>query len=193
MNLGCSQLLGVRSSCVGHHSSPSAACSLPFWYSLGTLAYSVYLIGNCYPLGQSVRTFIGNLVCVNSLNILIVDDSAVLRRSLRNSLQQQPEWIICGEAENGRQGIDKALQLHPNVIVIDLIMPVMNGIEAARVLKRLLPSTPLVMFTTFTDAFLCKEALAAGVDALIPKSEGAEPLIQSIKALASSVPPASAA
>jgi DNA-binding NarL/FixJ family response regulator len=130
---------------------------------------------------------------VNSLNILIVDDSAVLRRSLRNSLQQQPEWIICGEAENGRQGIDKALQLHPNVIVIDLIMPVMNGIEAARVLKRLLPSTPLVMFTTFTDAFLCKEALAAGVDALIPKSDGAEPLIQSIKALASSVPPASAA
>jgi len=72
-------------------------------------------------------------------------------------------------------------------------MPVMNGIEAARVLKRLLPSIPLVMFTTFTDAFLSKEALAAGVDALIPKSEGAEPLIQSIKALASIMPPASAA
>jgi len=130
---------------------------------------------------------------VNSLNILIVDDSAVLRHSLRTTLQQQPEWIVCGEAENGREGIDKALQLHPHVIVIDLIMPVMNGIEATRVLKRLLPATPLVMFTTFTDAFLSEEALAAGVDALIPKSDGAELLIQNIKALASNVPPASAA
>ena len=130
---------------------------------------------------------------MNSVNILIIDDSAVLRRSLRSALQQQPEWIVCGEAENGREGIDKALQLQPNVIVIDLIMPVMNGIEATRVLKRLLPATPLVMFTTFTDAFLSKESLAAGVDALIPKSDGAEPLIQNIKALASNMPPASAA
>jgi DNA-binding NarL/FixJ family response regulator len=77
-------------------------------------------------------------------------------------------------------------------VVIDL-MPVMNGIEATRVLKRLLPATPLVMFTTFADAFLSKEALAAGVDALVPKSEGANTLIQSIKALASNVPPATAA
>jgi len=130
---------------------------------------------------------------VNSLNILIVDDNAVIRRTLRTVLQQEPEWIVCGEAENGREGIEKALQLQPNVVVIDLIMPVMNGIEATRVLKRLLPATPLVMFTTFADDFLSKEAVAAGVDALVPKSEGAKTLIQSIKALASNASPASAA
>jgi DNA-binding NarL/FixJ family response regulator len=127
------------------------------------------------------------------MNILIVDDNPVLRRSLRTVLQQQPEWKVCGEAENGRDGIDKALQLQPDVVVIDLIMPVMNGIEATRTLKRLLPATPLVMFTTFADPFLSKEALTAGVDALVPKSEGATTLIQSIKALASDLPPASAA
>ena len=127
------------------------------------------------------------------VNILIVDDNPVIRRSLRTVLQQQPEWTVCGEAENGREGIDKAVQLQPDLVVIDLIMPVMNGIEATRALKRLLPATPLVMFTTFADPFLSKEALTAGVDALVPKAEGATTLIQSIRALASNVPPASAA
>ena len=126
------------------------------------------------------------------MNILIVDDNPFIRRSLRTVLQQQPEWKVCGEAENGREGIDKALHLHPDLVVIDLIMPVMNGIEATRALKRLLPTTPLVMFTTFADPFLAKEAVTAGVDALVAKSEGATTLIQSIKALAN-VPPASAA
>jgi len=72
-------------------------------------------------------------------------------------------------------------------------MPVMNGIEATRALKRLLPAMPLVMFTTFADPFLSKEAVSAGVDALVPKSEGATTLIQSIKGLAGQCPPASAA
>jgi DNA-binding NarL/FixJ family response regulator len=136
------------------------------------------------------RKLRGNLAYVK---ILIVDDSPVIRRSLRTLLQQQPEWIVCGEAENGRDGIEKALLLHPDLIVIDLIMPVMNGIEASRALKRQMPDIPLVMFTTFVETYLTQEALTAGVDALVPKTEDATTLIESIKGLVSNAASASAA
>jgi len=74
-------------------------------------------------------------------------------------------------------------------------MPVMNGIEASRALKKLMPTTPLVMFTTFADSYLTKEALTTGVDAVVPKSDGATTLIRSIQSLfvVKSPPPASAA
>jgi DNA-binding NarL/FixJ family response regulator len=129
------------------------------------------------------------------VKILIVDDSPLLRRSLRTLLEQEPEWVVCGEAGNGRDGIDQALRLHPDLVVIDLIMPVMNGIEASRALKKLMPATPLVMFTTFADQFLTKEALTAGVDAVVPKSGGAMTLIRSIHTMvvAKLPPPAAAA
>jgi DNA-binding NarL/FixJ family response regulator len=115
--------------------------------------------------------------------ILIVDDSPIIRRTIRTLLEQQPQWSVCGEAGNGRDGIDQALLLHPDLVVIDLVMPVMNGIETSRALKKLLPSTPLVMFTTFTDPFLTKDALTAGVKAVVAKSEGAIALISSIQTL----------
>ena len=128
-------------------------------------------------------------------NILIIDDSYIIRGTLRTLLEQQPDWGVCGEAGNGRDGIDKALQLHPDLVVMDLIMPVMNGIEASRALKKLMPTTPLVMFTTFADSYLTKEALTTGVDAVVPKSDGATTLIRSIQSLfvVKSPPPASAA
>jgi DNA-binding NarL/FixJ family response regulator len=128
------------------------------------------------------------------VKILLVDDSPLMRRTLRTFFEQEAQWSVCGEAVNGRDGIDKASQLHPDLIVMDLIMPSLNGIEASRMIKRLLPSVPIVMFTTFTDSFLTKEALSAGVDAVIPKIEGATTLIHSIKRLIVSElpPPASA-
>ena len=115
------------------------------------------------------------------MKILIVDDSPLLRRSLRTFFEQELKWSVCGEAVNGRDGIDKASQLRPDLIVMDLVMPSLNGIEATRMIKRLLPSIP--MFTTFTDSFLTKEALSAGVDAVVAKIEGATTLIHSIKRL----------
>jgi DNA-binding NarL/FixJ family response regulator len=128
------------------------------------------------------------------VKILLVDDSPLMRRTLRTFFEREAEWSVCGEAVNGRGGIDKASQLRPDLIVMDLIMPSLNGIEASRMIKRLLPSIPIVMFTTFTDSFLTKEALSAGVDAVIPKIEGATTLIHSIKRLIVSElpPPASA-
>jgi DNA-binding NarL/FixJ family response regulator len=116
-------------------------------------------------------------------NILIVDDSPVVRRSLRSFLEAHAGWEVCGEAENGREGIDKALQLSPQLIVLDLSMPVMNGLQASRELRRLLPQVPVLMFTTFCNPQIEKEALASGVTAVRSKSEGIESLYDSIRHL----------
>jgi DNA-binding NarL/FixJ family response regulator len=118
--------------------------------------------------------------------ILIVDDSAVLREALRELLEEQNGWEVCGEAANGREGIDKAQQLEPDVIVLDLSMPVMNGIEAARELTRLLPSVPLLMWTDFETTNLTRKALSAGVRTVVSKSES-EGLVHSIQALFNTV------
>ena len=103
--------------------------------------------------------------------ILIVDDSALIRRMIRETLEQQGSWEVSGEAANGREAIEKAQRLSPDLVVLDLSMPVMNGLEAARELRRLLPSLPLVMFTTFNTPKLTDEALSAGVRAAVSKSE----------------------
>ena len=117
------------------------------------------------------------------IRILIVDDSPLVRKSLHTLFSAQPDWTICGEAENGADAIDKAQILHPDLILIDLVMPILNGIEATRLLKRLLPTTPVLMFTTFTDAYLKNIALAAGVHEVIDKIEGGTTLIDRINTL----------
>jgi DNA-binding NarL/FixJ family response regulator len=125
-------------------------------------------------------------------SILIIDDSPIVRRSLRTLFEQQPDWAVCGEAENGCEGIDKAQKLQPDLIVVDLAMPLLNGIDAGRILKRLRPATPIVMFTTFIDPFIKEAALAAGLDAFVEKSESATTLIASIqRLLACQLPPRS--
>ena len=83
--------------------------------------------------------------------VLIVDDNPSIRQSLCELFTRQGDFDVCGEAENGREAIDRAQQLHPDLIVMDLSMPVMNSLDAARVLRRLMPqyrslcSAPTVM------------------------------------------------
>jgi DNA-binding NarL/FixJ family response regulator len=119
-------------------------------------------------------------------SILIVDDSPLIRRSLRTVFEQQPDWAVCGEAEDGYEGINKAKILQPDLIVIDLAMPRLNGISAGRMLKKLVPATQIVMFTAFTNPCFRKAALAAGLDAFVEKSEGTTSLLRSIQRLLSS-------
>jgi DNA-binding NarL/FixJ family response regulator len=115
--------------------------------------------------------------------LLIVDDSPEIRRSLRVLLGHRADWEICGEAENGREGVDRALQLCPDLILLDLSMPVMNGLQAARELHRLLPKVPLLMYTSFSGSEVEHEALASGITAVKSKSDGIESLCGSIQEL----------
>jgi DNA-binding NarL/FixJ family response regulator len=103
--------------------------------------------------------------------ILIVDDNAAIRRSLTMLLQQEPSWRVVGEAANGAEGIAKARELKPALIVLDLSMPVMNGLEAARELSQILPSVPILMLTNYADCGLEGSARAAGVRLLHSKTE----------------------
>jgi chemotaxis response regulator CheB len=84
-------------------------------------------------------------------SVLIVDDNASIRQVLCELFEREVDSEVCGEAENGKEAIEKAQELRPDLIVLDLSMPVMNGFDAARVLKRLMPAVPLIMYSAFGD------------------------------------------
>jgi len=102
--------------------------------------------------------------------VLIADDNPLIRQGLSELFQMEEDFEICGDAENGREAVEKARELHPDLILLDLSMPVMNGLEAARVLKRVMPEVPVIMFSAYGDSFE-NEARSAGVSALVSKSE----------------------
>ena len=106
-----------------------------------------------------------------SKSILIVDDSLPVRRMLRSFVKSRTDFEVCGEAVNGVEAIEKARTLHPDLIVMDLSMPVMNGLEAGSVLKAMLPEVPIVMYTVHDAAAMKVQALAAGVRAVIQKHD----------------------
>ncbi len=104
-------------------------------------------------------------------SVLIADDNAFVRRRLGDLFSREPDFEVCGEAENGRKAVEEAQELHPDLILLDVSMPVMNGLDAARALKRLMPEVPIVMFSAYSDSFTEKEARSAGASALVSKSE----------------------
>ena len=101
--------------------------------------------------------------------ILIADDSRLIRDALRRLFRNEEGFTVCGEAENGKEAVDKAKELQPDLILLDLSMPIMNGLDAARVLKRLMPEVPVIMFSAYSDGSTEKAARSAGVWALVSK------------------------
>jgi two-component system, chemotaxis family, chemotaxis protein CheY len=118
--------------------------------------------------------------------VLIVDDNASIRQALRGLFEGEADFEVCGEAENGKVAIEKARELHPDLIVLDLSMPVMNGFDAARVLKRVMPTVPLILYSAFGDEFAEKQARLIGVSEVVSKSEHAAVLIDKARALLNS-------
>jgi DNA-binding NarL/FixJ family response regulator len=116
-------------------------------------------------------------------SVLIVDDHPAIRRALRSAFERQPGFTVCGEAEDGFDAIGKAKNLRPDLIVLDLRMPVMDGLEAARELKRLFPQIPLMMLTCYHSSAAEKEALASGVTAVFSKPDGMQNLIWQARAV----------
>jgi DNA-binding NarL/FixJ family response regulator len=115
--------------------------------------------------------------------ILIVDDHAAVRRAVTRLFETVPSLEICGEAENGCIAIEKARALKPDAIVIDLSMPVMNGLQATRILRVLLPAVAILMYTSFTNVRLAEEAFAAGVTKVTSKTSPPEALVQELQSL----------
>lgn len=105
------------------------------------------------------------------LRILIADDSRTVRHSLHGLLEQHPNWEVCSEAVDGVDAVAKAQQCKPDIIVLDFFMPGMTGVEAARVLGRVLPSVPILMVTIYVTAELVRQARAAGIKGAAPKAD----------------------
>ncbi len=118
--------------------------------------------------------------------LLIVDDNAAVRCFLRKILELQSDFEVSGEAENGRDAVAKAEQLKPDLIILDLMMPVMNGLDAAQQLKRLLPDTSIILFTQQEGREVKRLAQAAGIDAVVSKSQVASELVVKARALLAS-------
>jgi DNA-binding NarL/FixJ family response regulator len=113
---------------------------------------------------------------------LLVDDSELVRKSLRTVLQANPEWEICGEAANGESAIELFKELHPNIVILDFQMPGMNGIETARRMSKIAPAVPIVLFTQHASSDLEKHAREAGVRSVVSKTN-AFPMVGMIEAL----------
>jgi CheY-like chemotaxis protein len=114
--------------------------------------------------------------------ILVADDNSLIRQTLSKLFESEGGYEICGEAKNGQEAIDLAMQRRPDLIILDWAMPILNGLDAAPELKRLLPDVPIILFTHHANALLRVELV---VDRVVAKSD-ASTLMAHVKALAPS-------
>ena len=106
-----------------------------------------------------------------SKRILLVDDNALTRGLIRAFLESQPCVEICGEASDGAEGLERGLELKPDLIIVDFSMPRLNGLQAAFMLHNISPDTPIILFTLFKDETLERLAHSAGVASVVSKTD----------------------
>jgi two-component system nitrate/nitrite response regulator NarL len=120
--------------------------------------------------------------------VLLVDDTPVVRSLVRHLIELEPDFEISGEAENGRDAVEKAENLKPDLIILDLVMPVMSGLDAAPLLRKLLPNTRIILFTVQEGREVERLAHAAGIHAVVSKNQAVSKLILQARSLLASSP-----
>jgi CheY-like chemotaxis protein len=118
--------------------------------------------------------------------ILIVEDEISVRHAVRTFLEYQAHLEVCGEAANGVEAMEKATVLRPDLILLDLSMPIMNGVEVASLIRARMPATPVVVYTMFDDVLGKPLAATLGIAAIVSKSDGLTKLLARIDALLAS-------
>lgn len=118
------------------------------------------------------------------IRILLVDDQALFREGLRTLLSVRPDLEVVGEAENGREAIDAVAKLQPDVILMDLRMPVLNGVAATRQLQQEQPDSKVIVLTTFDDDEYIFDGLRAGAVGYLLKDVSSDKLVEAIRAAA---------
>lgn len=116
--------------------------------------------------------------------ILIADDSEVVRGLIRTFVEQRPGVEVCAETANGQETLDWALALRPDLVILDVLMPKLNGIEVASLLRKNLPESKIILFTMYGE-YVQTLAMAAGVDIVLPKPDGLTPLMRAVEAVLS--------
>jgi DNA-binding NarL/FixJ family response regulator len=122
------------------------------------------------------------------ISVLIADDHEVVRRGIRQLLEQEPDVHVRGEAGSGREALEAAVKLKPHVVVLDMSMPGLNGLDATRQLRRALPDTEVLIYTMHGTEQLVREVVSAGARGYVLKSDPARELVAAVKALGSHRP-----
>src|ERR1700756_1525753 len=120
---------------------------------------------------------------MKTTRILLADDHEVMREGLRLLLEKEPGFEVCGAARTGREAVDQAKVLKPDVIVLDMSMPELTGLEAARQIKRALPETELLIFTANDSEDIIRQVFDAGANSYIRKVDATTHLLDAIKSL----------
>ena len=117
--------------------------------------------------------------------ILIADDSRIVRRILSMFLQTRKNIDVCGEAANGTEAIEKAKLLHPDLVLLDLAMPEMNGAEVASILKKSMPNVHIIIFSMYSENIGRSLTSTIGVDMVLSKPDGIISLMKAVDAVLS--------
>jgi len=119
----------------------------------------------------------------DALRILVADDHEVVRRGVRTLLEAEPGWTVCAEATTGREAVEAAKRLRPDIVILDISMPELNGLEAARQIRSALPEAEIVILTIHESEEVIREVLATGARGYVLKSDAGRDLVTAIGTL----------
>lgn len=129
-----------------------------------------------------MNIFPGHVSGSMAIRILIVDDHPVVRRGLRTLLEVREEWEVIDEAADGLEAVEKAYRLNPDVILLDISMPKMNGLEACRLIRKTQPASEILIVTQHDSPQMMREALEAGAWGYVVKSNAGRDLLAAVQA-----------
>ncbi|HLY61607.1 MAG TPA: response regulator transcription factor [Terriglobia bacterium] len=120
---------------------------------------------------------------MSKIRILIADDHEVFRKGLKTMLEARPDWNICGEASTGRAAVEAVRELNPDIVIMDISMPELNGIEATRQILKIAPKTDVLVLSMHDSEELVREMVEVGVRGYLLKSDAGRVLMSAIEAL----------
>lgn len=118
---------------------------------------------------------------VSTIKILIADDHEVMRLGIRNLLEARHHWMVCAEASNGKEAVEKTLQCHPDVVILDITMPTMNGLEAASHISASYPQIPIILFSLHLSDEMMNTLNRATIRGAVSKSEAGRDLVDAVE------------